>query len=286
MGRILESFAFSDAQFEDVRKLAEACNHYDSLDYLHPTKERALHGHHFQFYEDETLRGILTFPFDGRRGDPDPEAYVIVEPKHRRKGIGRLLVNAAKESIRETGTQEFLLVSEAKSATGTAFAKAIGGVLSRSEIRMRLMQGPTRSAEETIHLRQAKVGDADLLARVLARAFESPVEAHLDRLKRDIPSPIYRFYMAYSGDEPVGCIGVVAEDRRVYLVAFGVLAEYRGRGFGRQILTQIVNGLVSENWDEILIELDASNRVALSLYGSCGFRETTSYNYYAIKTSG
>jgi ribosomal protein S18 acetylase RimI-like enzyme len=286
LGRILESFAFSDSQLEDVRKLAEACNLYDSLDYLHPTKERALHGHHFQLYEGETLRGILTFPFNGRRGDPDPEAYVIVDPQHRRKGIGRSLVNAAKESIREAGTKEFLLVSEAKSASGTAFAKAVGGALSRSEIRMRLMDKPTRSVEETIHLRQAKVEDVDLLARVLARSFESPVEAHLDRLKRDIPSPIYRFYLAYLVDEPVGSIGVVAEDRRVYLVAFGVLAEYRGRGFGRQILTQTVNRLVSENWDEILIELDASNRVALSLYGSCGFRETTSYNYYAIKAGG
>jgi ribosomal protein S18 acetylase RimI-like enzyme len=195
-------------------------------------------------------------------------------------------VNGAKESIRETGAQQFLLVSEAKSASGNAFAKAIGGELNRFEIRMRLMERPTRSLEGTIHLRQARVEDLDLLARLLARSFESPIETEFEGRKRELSSPIHRFYFAYLADEPIGCIGVVAEDRRVYVVAFGVLAEYRGRGFGRQMLTQTANSLVYENWDEILIELDATNQVALSLYRSCGFRQTTSYNYYAIKTSG
>jgi ribosomal protein S18 acetylase RimI-like enzyme len=122
------------------------------------------------------------------------------------------------------------------------------------------------------------------LARLLAQSFQNQIENHFERLKRDIRSPAYRFYIASLAEEQVGCIGVVAEDRRVYVIAFGVLAEYRGHGYGRQMLTQTVNGLVSENWEDILIEVEATNRAALSLYKSCGFTETTSYNYYAIKT--
>jgi ribosomal protein S18 acetylase RimI-like enzyme len=284
LGRILETSALTDLQLEDARNLAENCNWSESLDYLLPTKDMASHGHHFHFYDAEKLTGFLTFPFDGSAEMPDAEAYVIVDPQHRRKGIGRSLVNAAKESCTRVGMQKFLLVSEDKSASGKAFAQAIGGEYRHSEYRMRLEGKPSRSIEGAVRLRKADFGDLDLLVQLVARSFENPIEMHFERVKRDLRSSTHRFYIANLAEKPIGCIGVVAEDRRVYVIAFGVLAEYRGRGYGRQILTHTVNGLVSENWSDVLIEVEAKNRVALSLYNSCGFKETTSYNYYSIKT--
>jgi GNAT superfamily N-acetyltransferase len=97
LGRILETSALTEAQFEYTRTLAENCNLYESLDYLHPTTDMASHGNHFHFYDNEKLTGFLTFPFDGM---PEPEAFLIVDPSHRRKGIGRALLDAAKESCK------------------------------------------------------------------------------------------------------------------------------------------------------------------------------------------
>jgi ribosomal protein S18 acetylase RimI-like enzyme len=240
----------------------------------------ASHGNHFHFYDDEKLTGFLTFPFNGV---PEPEAFVIVDPQHRRKGIGRSLLDAAKESCKRRGIQQFLLVSEDKSISGKAFAEAIGKYR-YTEYRMRLEGKPSKPTEVAISLRQADEGDVNSLTRLLAGSFQDPIETHFERLKRDIGSPTHRFYIASLAGEQIGCIGVVAENRRAYMIAFGVLAEYRGHGYGRQILTQTVNGLVSENWEDILIEVEANNRPALSLYKSCGLTETTSYNYYAVKT--
>ena len=149
---------------------------------------------------------------------------------------------------------------------------------------MRLEGKPLKPTESAISLRQADERDVNSLAHLSAESFQDPIQTHFERLKRDIGSPTHRFYIASMAEEPIGCIGVVAENRRAYVIAFGLLAEYRGRGYGRQMLTQIVNGLVSENWEDILIEVEATNQAALSLYRSCGFTETTSYNYYAIKT--
>jgi ribosomal protein S18 acetylase RimI-like enzyme len=149
---------------------------------------------------------------------------------------------------------------------------------------MRLVGKPPEPTESGISVRQADERDVNSLAQLMAKAFQDPIETHFERLKRDIGSPTHRFYIASMAEEPIGCIGVVAENRRAYVIAFGVLAEFRGRGYGRQILTQMVNGLVSENWEDILIETEANNRPAMSLYRSCGFTETTSYNYYAVKT--
>ena len=149
---------------------------------------------------------------------------------------------------------------------------------------MKLEQKPTQPAKSIVDLRQAELKDLDLLAQLMAKSFESPVEAHLARLTRDIQSSNHRFYIGSLAERSIGCIGVTSEGGRAYVIAFGILSEYRGRGYGRHMLTQIVEMLVSENWEDVLIELDAGNRVALSLYKSCGFKETTSYSYYSIRT--
>jgi len=281
LGRILETTALTEAQLEGARTLADNCNLYESLDYLHPTRDMASHGNHFHHYDNVKLTGFLSFPFNGVS---EPEAFVIVDPQHRRKGIGRALLDAAKDSCKRRGIQQFLLVSENKSVSGNEFAEALGGKCQYSEDRLRLEGKPPKPAETAISLRQADDGDVNTLARLMADSFENPIENHLERLKRDIRSLTHRFYIASLAQEPIGCIGVVAEDRRVYVIAFGVLAQYRGHGYGRQILTRTVNGLVAENWEDILIETETTNRAALSLYKSCGFTETTSYNYYTIRT--
>jgi len=281
MGRIVETSGLTESQLEGARTLAEKCNLYDSLDYLHPTKDMASHGKHVLLYESEQLTGFLTFPFNA---PPEPEAFVIVDPLYRRQGIGRALMGAAKESCRRSGIQQFLLVSEDKSISGKAFAESFGEQCRYSEYRLRLGGKPSEPTKSVISLRQADDRDLNTLARLLAKSFQDQVEKHVERLKWRMHSPTHRFYIASLAEEQIGCIGVAAEDRRVYVISFGVLTEHRGRGYGRQILTQTVNGLVSENWEEILIEVEATNRAALSLYTACGFAETTSYNYYPIKT--
>jgi ribosomal protein S18 acetylase RimI-like enzyme len=278
--RILETSTLTEVQLENARTLAENCNLYESLDYLHPTTDMTSHGNHFHFYDDEKLTGFLTFPFNGV---PEPEAFVIVDPQHRRKGIGRALMDAAKESCKRRGIQQFLLVSEDKWVSGKAFAEATRKYR-YSEYRMRLEGKPSKPTESAISLRQADERDVNSLAHLLAKSFQDLIETHFERLKGDIGSSTHRFYIASLAGEQIGCIGVVAENRRAYVIAFGVLTEYRGQGYGRQILTQTVNGLISENWEDVLIEVEANNRPAMTLYKSCGFTETTSYNYYAIKT--
>ena len=281
LGRILETSVLTEAQLEDAKTLAENCNLYESLDYLHPTTDMASRGKHLHFYDDEKLTGFLTFPFNGI---PEPEAFVIVDPQRRRKGIGRALMDAAKESCKRRGIRQFLLVSEVKSVSGQAFAEAVGGKCKHTEYRMRLQGKPPKPTENAISLRQADEKDLSSLAHIMAESFHNPIENHFQRLKRNIGSPTYRFYIASVAENQIGCIGVVAENRRAYMIAFGVLTKHRGRGYGRQILTQTVNGLLSENWEDILIEVEANNQAALSLYKSCAFTETTSYNYYSIKT--
>ena len=84
-------------------------------------------------------------------------------------------------------------------------------------------------------------------------------------------------------NQPIGSLGVVSSGDRVWIVALGVLPEYRRSGYGRQMLTRIVQMLLEESHREVLIEVVTDNRNALTLYRTCGFKEQAEYGYYAVR---
>jgi ribosomal protein S18 acetylase RimI-like enzyme len=271
-------------EFAEVKKLAEVCNRFETLDYLNPdpeiTRSKSSFPNQFLYYEDGTPVGFLGLYFFR-----DPEAYLAVHPLYRRRGIGTALLRSAKDSCRDRSVNKFLLVCENKSISGKAFVEQVGAEYLFSEYRMKLQRAslPNPVRLEQLKLKRASEQDTDLLANLMAQSFNEAVEDHARRLTQDFHRSTHRFYIEKLDEKPVGCLGVVAHELRVYVIAFGVLPDYRGRGFGRWMLTQIANNLVQEDWNEILIEVRTDNLNALSLYRSCGFMEVTSYNYYDVK---
>jgi ribosomal protein S18 acetylase RimI-like enzyme len=234
----------------------------------------------YLFYENGALIGFLAF-YTFR----EPEVYLAVHPHHRRRGIGTALLRSAKDSCKNRGVNKFLLVCEDKSISGKAFVERVGAQYLFSEYRMKLQRAslPNPQELEQLKLERASEQDTGLLASLLAQSFNDAVEDHARRLTQDIHRSTHRFYIAKLDEKAVGCLGVAGQELRVYVIAFGVLPEYRGRGFGRWMLTEIANNLVREDWNEVLIEVRTDNLNALSLYRSCGFMEVTSYNYYDVK---
>lgn len=57
--------------------------------------------------------------------------------------------------------------------------------------------------------------------------------------------------------------------------------EYRGRGYGRQMLEQIIRQLHDEGIKAITLEVEVENKNAIGLYSSCGFQVVTTYDYFA-----
>jgi ribosomal protein S18 acetylase RimI-like enzyme len=284
MQGVIPKSLLTQREFEEVKRLTEVCNTFETLDYLNPdpemTRSRGSFPNQFLYYETETLVGFLTFYMSR-----EPEASLAVHPGHRRRGIGTALLRSANDSCKDRGVNKFLLVCEDKSVSGKAFIKHVGAQYRFSEYRMKLQRAslPNQQQLGQLKLERASEQDTGLLASLLAQSFNDLVEDHARRLTQDIHRSTHRFYVAKLDDKPVGCLGVAGHELRVYVIAFGVVPEYRGRGFGRWMLTHIANDLVQEDWNEILIEVRTDNLNALSLYRSCGFMEVTSYNYYDVK---
>jgi ribosomal protein S18 acetylase RimI-like enzyme len=195
------------------------------------------------------------------------------------------------DACRERGVAGLLLVCEETSRSGRAFVASTGATYRNAEYRLRFVRAPDAARVPTsaladhdaaLRLDAAGPSDAHLLASIIATSFGHTMEAEWQRVAADLRRPTHRFFIARAGARPVGSLGVVTAGGRTFIVAMGVRRECRGRGHGRQMLEATLAMLLAERRSDIYIEVDAENVVALSLYRSCGFRETTRYEFFRL----
>ncbi len=240
----------------------------------------------FLYYEQGQLVGYLGIDNYGTR---EKNVVGMVHPEHRCKGIARLLLQAAKEEGRHSGIEQLVLMCERTSTSGTAFAQAIHAHLDYSEHEMVLETFKERLVfDERLTFRQAvNPDDVDALVAIIATDM-GDVEQAQQYVTDMITLDNQRFYlMTFGGqdlgcDEPIGCLRLARLSEDTSIHGFVVRPEYRGKGYGRQLLQEVIRILRSESSKGILLEVDVNNTNALGLYLSIGFGIKTTYDYYNL----
>ncbi len=283
---LVQKRRLSDRERFDVLALADICNSDEGLEIKlnigSPPDDAAAGGNDFLYYVDggETLAGYCAL--DAGRAI---ELCGMVHPAHRRRGLGRLLLDAASAEGRRRGVDSLLLICERASRSGQAFVKTTGAQYRSAELRMRLDLAAFRARPydgARLTLRQAGPEHVEPLTRILAASFNDPEDATRARVQHDLPAPGGWFVLARLAGEPVGTLRVVDMDRTANIYAFGLLPAYRGRGLGRRMLEATLEALRQDGYTSAGLEVETENANAVALYRSCGFVETTTYEYYAL----
>jgi ribosomal protein S18 acetylase RimI-like enzyme len=285
--RVTPLTALTEADQAAIRRVADACRRRDGQEpwlYLDASSGPS---NDIPYFRADGPAGEWAGFASLTPGNP-AEAYLAVHPDQRRRGIGRALLEAARIEARRRGVERVLLVADAASAAGDAFATAVGATFVESEFCLEFDPGPaavTRVPSDALRLVRADASDAATLARIQAISFGDLEETHRDLVAGWLAEgDAQRFYLARRGGETVGSLRVSfqTDGSAAYINTFGVLPEYRGRGYGRQMLRDAVATLRAEGWRHIRIEVATTNPVALSLYRSSGFREIAAYRYYEL----
>jgi len=71
----------------------------------------------------------------------------------------------------------------------------------------------------------------------------------------------------------IGYGQIIIDNKVPYIVNFGILDEYKGKGFGRIFLHHLLNLIIDEGFQSSLIKVDKENIKAVNLYKSTGFKE-------------
>ena len=276
-GRNIVQCILGEADAVEANRLASICNAFEGLDYItvNPAMRAIL------CYESGELIGLLAIQ---QFTSDKAEFYLVVHPEKRRRSIGRALLQAGIADCKNRGVKKGLLVCQESSKSGKAFVKSTGALYQFSEYRMKLDAelDDNKPRSFSVELRRAGFEDARLLATLSAKSFLDSEAGHLERYSQNLSKITHRYYIISLDTKPIGSIGTVSSRENVYIIAFGIVPECRGRGYGGETLSQIVEILLGEGHQRILIEVETKNRGALSLYKRCGFVEQAEYAYYGV----
>ncbi|SHE34752.1 GNAT family N-acetyltransferase [Caloramator proteoclasticus] len=90
-------------------------------------------------------------------------------------------------------------------------------------------------------------------------------------------------YVLFDNNIPIGYGQIIKDKRFYYLVNFGIIDEYRGKGYGNIFLNYILNDIKKKNEIKILrLNVDNYNIPAINLYKKIGFYEI--YNTITLKS--
>jgi len=280
---LIRKHQLTDTELTEIEHLMDICNTYEDLhmrfNWLR-TRPRSEETHDFLYYEDAKLVGYLNI---SSYGTQEKELLGMVHPEHRRRGIFRILLMAASEECMRSGVQKLILVCEHASRSGLAFAASIGAHYDFSEHAMLLGDfQERRTVDEQIHVREAGAGDFEALVSIMATDLGDTEEAKF-YVAQFSQRPGQCFYLGTLNEQSAGCLRLDEMEDEVGIYGFVVRPEYRGRGYGRQILEAAIRTIHAEGDKRITLEVETHNTNAIGLYRSCGFQVITTYDYYAFE---
>jgi ribosomal-protein-alanine N-acetyltransferase len=68
--------------------------------------------------------------------------------------------------------------------------------------------------------------------------------------------------------------------RKGHVVSFAVLEEYRGKGIGKKLVVQSIEGMKIKKCNESYLEVRTDNIPAIKLYENLGFNKIATLNTY------
>jgi ribosomal protein S18 acetylase RimI-like enzyme len=210
------------------------------------------------------------------------EVTGLTHPMWRRQHIFNQLLQMAITEMKKDNQTKFLLLTDNDSTSGTAFITSIGATYSISEYGMKLEHYTPTSKEHQVHLMKAQAGDLKKINKLDHTLFADHLLEETDEEERIDKIPIDSSYLIYQDSNLIGKICVDISDSYAFIYGFGIMNEYRGKGFGTQALLETIGLIHSKGLTNIGLDVAATNERALHIYTSCGFVKQSVMDYYEL----
>jgi mycothiol synthase len=224
---------------------------------------------------------------------------LVVEPGHRRRGIGRSLVREGLKIERERGRPDLLLGLVPDNGAGHAFVEATGFAFHSTLWDLDLAPDvavPGPDWPDGTRVRPIEL-DRDLHAWVALfnAAFSdhaTPLQLDAERIQADQSDMPFRaedlVLLESASGELLGFCASEPKRRpdggvepRAEIWTVGVRPDVQGRGYGRQLLRWGVEHLRGLGVETVTLSVNGRNAGALGLYESEGFHRTSTRERWA-----
>jgi ribosomal protein S18 acetylase RimI-like enzyme len=212
-------------------------------------------------------------------GAPQIELAGMVDPAHRRRGIGSRLLDVALELSAAAGAPEPLLIVPRQSAGGRALAERRGARPDHSEHALVLRGEPTDGPRDPqLSMRVAERRDVPAIMALMSSGFGF---APPDTAERIAEEHVRSFVFEREG-RVIGTLRAQLDGDAAGVYGFAVDPHWRGRGIGRDALRRTCRDLRERGARTVGLEVETENDRALHLYTSLGFEPVITEDYWAI----
>jgi ribosomal protein S18 acetylase RimI-like enzyme len=273
--------------YDNIHNLEDICFNHDrinlklELEYklgLRCKKNNPLKAvNEFIYYSDKSVIGYMGIASFGRN---TAEISGMVHPEWRRKGIFTRLYELAIEECTRRKFEKILLLCDNKSEAAKQFIKSTGAKYSFSEYKMKFTECDVVSEGKPVTLRKANTMDGEEIGR-LDSIFWGELNIQISNPEEEEKNNRIT-YMIETEGKLIGKIRVESDEKIAYIYGFGILDEYRGKGYGREALRAALKLINNSNINNVYLDVAANNNRALNLYKSCGFVEEAVMNYYVV----
>ena len=147
--------------------------------------------------------------------------------------------------------------------------------------------------KELITLNIKIISPFDLVVLTQLFDYNNPDEMILQN-KYDIENGIIDIFVMYDDDRPIGELHVAyksdderaVKGKRAYLFAFRIHKDYRGQGYGKQLLQSVIDILTEQGYSEFTVGVEDDNDRAKHIYDSFGFTELIAQKYEEYQGDG
>lgn len=274
-----------DNAFNEVINLEKICKKYDSLNanVFLDTSQNYYHNINsvFFLYDGDELISVLSMLI------PTPEEAEISAftlPEYRRKGyFGKLLSKAVQELI-NFHIPNILFVCESQSVSGKIVIDKLNAQYLFTEFLMRFNQEQHTTEDiYRISLIKLDLKSFEKTIDISMRTFDESYEEANSRINDCLESEFREQYIAVLNDEIIGLCSINQEDDEVSIFGLGIVPEYRGNGYGRELLNIIVDSLIERGRPKITLMVTDENSSAIGLYKQLGFEIAATIEYYRKK---
>ncbi|TGE36219.1 GNAT family N-acetyltransferase [Desulfosporosinus fructosivorans] len=237
----------------------------------------------FLMYDGDQLISMLTMFVPTAH---EAEITALTLPTQRRKGYFKELLSKAVEELIKYEITEVLFVVESHAISGKQVSTHLGAQYDFTEYSLRL--DPRKYVPLAKNrLEGFKPSEKDLKKMIdtSMRIFEDSYEDTQGIIVNILQSKMRDQYLGLLNDEIIGMGSSSHDGDEASIFGFGIIPEFRGKGYGYELLHMIVEQLRQSGIREIVIEVDSNNKQAFNLYQKFGFQIETAFEYYRNKAS-
>lgn len=229
---------------------------------------------HVLFYDNDKLIGYMSV--DCYNGD-DVEAAPIVNKMEVFQAMHHCLI----EHVKEKGKKKLLYIVDRTYHFLENCLRNLNIKIDFSESRMELNPQKFKHFKlDVLKISDATEKDKKDIFKLDRDTFG--YSSDLEEVHLIEQMDISHTKMAFHQNETIGKVKIFESNRTAGIYGFVIYPHFRGKGFGKVFLTQVISEILKNGVHTIYLEVETKNVIAIHLYHAIGFDIQATFDYYLL----